>query len=74
MAYDETYFARVLKSKRALKGWDQDTLATESGVSKNSIARYETSDTTSGFDATCKLAEALDCSTDDFWKRETPAA
>lgn len=74
MPYDENYFARVLKSKRAMKGWDQEALATESGVNKNSIARYETGDTTPGFDITCRLAEALDCSTDDFWEREAPAA
>ncbi|MBQ9043817.1 MAG: helix-turn-helix transcriptional regulator [Eggerthellaceae bacterium] len=68
VAFDSTHFARVLKSRRELKGWDQETLAKESGVSRNAIARYETELNVPGFETVCKLAAALGCSTDEFVK------
>lgn len=70
MAYDATYFSRALKSKRALKGWNQSDLAEHSDVSRDSIARYEMGLNAPSFEAACKLASALDCKTDDFWQHE----
>ena len=72
MEFDPTYFARVLKSKRELLGWDQKELARQSGVSEGSIARYESSRNTPMFDSVCLLADAQQCSTDDFWRKPEP--
>lgn len=70
MAFDKEYFSRQLKSKRALKGWYQDDLAQASGVSVNTIARYENGTNAPSFDAVVQIAKAFDCPTDDFWQRE----
>jgi len=62
--FDTATFARRLKSLREERGMDQDALAKASGVSKGSIARYETGCNIPRVDITVALARALDCSCD----------
>lgn len=64
MSYSNEQVARNIKVERVKRGWTQDDLARESGVSQNSIARYETGDTTPGLDQAFKLAAAFGCSID----------
>lgn len=68
--YDPVFFSRVLKAKRIMKGWSQEDLAGKADLSVGSIARYEQAVNTPAFDAVCKIADALGCSTDEFWQRE----
>lgn len=73
MAFDLQYMAREMKKKRIDKDWEQKDLAEESGISLASIARYEAGLNTPSFEAMCKIANAFECPTDDFWKRESVA-
>ena len=66
MFFDAEYFARTLKVKRAERGWSQSDLAEKSKVALNAIARYESEANAPTFETVCKLADALDCSLDDF--------
>lgn len=70
MGYDKERVARRLKSLRADKGWEQDDLARESGVSKAVIANIETARTGTGLDVAFKLTEALGCTLDQLVCRE----
>lgn len=70
MAFDLQYMAREMKKKRIDKDWDQQALADASGISKDSIARYEACANTPSFESMCKIADAFGCPTDDFWKRQ----
>lgn len=69
MAFDLQYMAREMKKKRIDKGWDQQDLADASGVSKDSIARYEAGINAPTFENACKIADAFECPTDDFWQK-----
>lgn len=62
--FDTQTFARRLKALRMERGMDQDALAAASGVSKATIARYETGRNTPKVDAAVDLAQALECSLD----------
>jgi transcriptional regulator with XRE-family HTH domain len=62
MAYDKAAIARRLKSLRADKGMDQETLAALSGVSVGSIARYEIGKTVMQLDTAVAITNALGCS------------
>ncbi len=70
MGYDKDRIARRLKSLRADKGWEQDDLARESGVSKAVIANIETARTGTSLDTAFKLTEALGCSLEQLVCRE----
>lgn len=70
MGFSADFFSRQLKVKRAEKGWNQNELADASGVSLGAIARYEMCANRPTFETVCELANALGCSTDDFWERE----
>lgn len=74
MPFNADYFSRALKVERAKNGWSQDDLSGASGLSKNAIARYESGENKPSFQAACKLADALGCSTDDFWVRDRKAS
>lgn len=62
MDFSKKDFAHRLAALRADRGWDQGTLAVESGVSKDSIANYETCRSVPNLIVACKLADALGCS------------
>ena len=62
--FDTDTFARRLKALREERGMDQDELANASGVSKGSIARYETGLNIPRVDNIVSLAQALRCSCD----------
>lgn len=66
MEYDGVYLSRVMKSRRAALGWTQAELSDASGVSAGVIADYERGATKPQFPTLVKLADALNCSTDDF--------
>lgn len=70
MSFDLGYMAREMKKKRIDKGWSQQDLADVSGVNKESIARYEIAATNPSFETICKIADAFNCPTDDFWVRK----
>ena len=66
MPFTAEHFARTLKVKRAERGWSQAMLSEQSNVTLNAIARYESEANTPSFDTVCKLADAFNCSLDDF--------
>lgn len=68
MSFDPAYFAQALQIERVRKNWTQEDLAKQSGVSRSMIIKYENEDAVPAFDSVCKLADALNCRTDDFWK------
>lgn len=68
--FDGSAFARRLKALREERGVDQDGLAELSGVSKGSIARYETGRNMPGIETACALADALNVSVDTLLARE----
>lgn len=70
MPFDLHYMALEMKKKRIDKGWDQQDLANASGVSRDSISRYEAEMNAPTFESACKIADAFGCKTDDFWSRE----
>lgn len=55
---------RRLAAIRTERGMTQDELADASGVSRSSIAKYESGKHTPSIDIVMKLAIALDCSLD----------
>lgn len=66
MGYSNETLARALKVERAKKGWTQDDLARESGVTVNTIARYESGRNMPSLDVAVKMARALGCSVDEL--------
>lgn len=64
MPYEKEKVSRRIASLRIDKGWSQEDLAKECGVSANSIARYETGSTVMSLDVAYRITEALDCSLD----------
>lgn len=62
--YDAQTFSKRLKALREEKGMDQTALAEVSGVSLNSIARYETGRNIPRADVLVSLANSLECSVD----------
>ena len=64
MGFDRVKFSNRLTALRAERGLDQAGLAERAGVSRDSIARYETGDTVPNLESACRLAEALDCGLD----------
>lgn len=69
MSFDLSYMAREMKKKRIDKGWEQKDLAEASGISLASIGRYEAAINTPSFEAMCRIADAFECPTDDFWQK-----
>lgn len=57
--YSNAVFAQNLKIERIKRGWKQGDLAEKSGVGVNSIARYETGETTPGLDNAMRIARAF---------------
>lgn len=55
-----------IKKKRLEKNWTQKTLATESGLSINSILAYEKGTKSPTIRVLEKIAKALDCSVQDL--------
>jgi transcriptional regulator with XRE-family HTH domain len=66
MPYNKERVGNRLAALRKDKGMTQEELAKASGVSLNSIARYETADTSMGLDAAFDLTEALGCTLDQL--------
>lgn len=62
--FDNEVFSRNLKVQRAKKGWSQEQLSANSGLSLGSIGHYENGDTIPGIDSLSKIAIALGCSID----------
>ena len=56
--------SRNLKIQRAKKGWSQERLSKESGLSLGSIGHYVLGDPIPGIDSLAKIAIALGCSID----------
>ena len=70
MGYDKYRVARRLKSLRVDKGWEQEDLARESGISKSTIANIETARVGTGLDTAYRLTEALGCTLEQLVCRE----
>lgn len=66
MGYATEEFGRRLRKTRRAADVTQDELAELSGVSKDSIVRYEDGSTTPGLDKAHDLAAALDVTLDDL--------
>lgn len=64
MGFDRERFSNRLAALRNERGLDQAGLAREAGISRDSVARYETGVSTPNLDAACRLAEALGCTLD----------
>lgn len=64
--YSSEMVARNLKIERTKRGWSQEDLAKKSGVSVNSIARYESKATMPKLENILKLARAFGCSIDSI--------
>lgn len=62
--FDKRVFSNRLAALRSDRGWSQEDLARESGVSLNAIARYEAETNCPSLETAFKLAEALGCSLD----------
>jgi transcriptional regulator with XRE-family HTH domain len=62
--FSKVSFANRLSALRNDKGWSQEDLARESGVSLNAVARYESEANVPTLETAFKLAEALGCSLD----------
>ena len=58
-----------IKDVRKARGLTQEELATASGVSRVSIARYETGVCAPSTASAIKIAAALDCTLDELLKR-----
>ena len=54
----------VLRDLREVKGWSQQDLAREAGLSQSVIAKSENGKNTPGSEVLEKLAQALDCTID----------
>lgn len=64
-----------IRELRQAKGWTQQNLADEVGVSRVTIARIEIGMSMPDFAAACNLADALGVTTDDLRQpRKIPAA
>lgn len=59
MAFDEKDMGRRIAAARTLRGMSQADLAAASGISINSIARYETGDTCPSLKNAAAIADAL---------------
>lgn len=68
MSFNMSYFAEVLRIERARHGWSQDELAKRSKMSRSMVIKYENEECVPTFESACKLADALNIRTDDFWK------
>lgn len=68
MSFTMPYFAEVLRVERTRRKWSQKELARRSGLSRSMIIKYENEECVPAFDSVCKLADALNIRTDDFWK------
>lgn len=66
MPYDKERVGNRLAALRKDKGMTQEDLAKASGISLNSIARYEIGDTSMGLDAAYDLTAALGCTLDQL--------
>lgn len=62
--FSKVAFSNRLSALRNDRGWSQDDLARESGVSLNAVARYESETNVPSLETAFKLAEALGCSLD----------
>ncbi len=66
MEGSRTRMGNRLKSLRIDKGWDQERLARESGVSLGTVAKFEIGQNGIRFDTAVKLADALGCTLDEL--------
>lgn len=57
--YNIETVAGNIRAERARKNWTIEQLANESGVSKDSIAAYESAKTGMGLDKACAICKAL---------------
>ncbi|MCI6845309.1 MAG: helix-turn-helix transcriptional regulator [Coriobacteriaceae bacterium] len=62
--FDRKVFSNRLAALRSDRGWSQEDLARESGVSRDAIARYEAEINCPSLETVGKLAEALGCPLD----------
>ena len=61
-----TAFGRRLRKMRESRGWSQEALAGKAGVSQVLISTMESSQKQPGWGTVCRLAAALECSTEAF--------
>lgn len=66
MPYDKERVGNRLSALRKDKGMSQEGLAKASGISVNSIARYETGEVCMGLDAAFDITAALGCTLDQL--------
>lgn len=62
MDFTKEDFSHRLAALRTERGWNQSQLSEKSGVSKESIANYESCRSIPNLFIACKLADALECS------------
>ncbi len=75
LRYDGERMARRVKSLRADLGWDQEKLAEEAGVSKDTVCSVECGRRGVTLNTIVALADALGCeSVDELVFRSAPAA
>lgn len=58
----------AIKEIREAAGMSQESLAAASGVSRVSIARYETGERVPSLEIAARIARALNCKIDDLMK------
>jgi transcriptional regulator with XRE-family HTH domain len=66
--------AMNLRRMRQYRGWSQEKLGEEAGVSRVSITHVESGEREPSLDTLQKLSEALDCKVVDFFYDADPAA
>lgn len=66
-------FSSRLKRLREARDMTQEQLATATGINRSCIARYETKEMGITAENAVKLAEALNCTTDELLRKEESA-
>lgn len=63
---NQRQFDKIIADLRKAKNWSQTELATNSGVSREMIGKYERSEDVPSIDAAKKIADALEVSLDNL--------
>ena len=66
MSMELERIARNMKIQRAKKGWYQDDLSKETGLSVTIISRYENAEVNMGIDKLAKIAKAFGCTLEEL--------
>lgn len=61
-----TAFGKRLRKMREARGWSQSALADKAGISQVLVSTLESSKKHPGWGTVCRLATAMECSTEEF--------